>query len=216
MTNPDTAQGRFLHALADRSAQFHAELTAYDLASGDGDFGDNLRDGMAAVVSRLTRGTEEPLQAAAAVFLDEVGGTSGPLLGLLFAQLAVACGDSMSAQAVAQGLSSGLDAIQRVGEAAPGDRTLVDALFPAVATLKAGGSLAEAAAAASEGAHRTATLTARRGRASYVGERAVGAPDPGAIGIALLVREVAEAAEPGSTTLSAADVVTPANGATTG
>lgn len=137
-----------------------------------------------------------PLRAAADAFLDEVGGTSGPLFGLLFQELAVtvrAKGAEAPTAALALGMSNGLAAIQRVGEAEVGDKTLVDALAPAVATLSAscsadpGRALAEAAEAAWQGVRATARGTARRGRASYLGDRAAGVPDPGAVGIALLL-----------------------------
>jgi dihydroxyacetone kinase-like protein len=137
-----------------------------------------------------------PLRAAADAFLDEVGGTSGPLFGLLFQELAVtvrAKGAEAPTAALALGMSNGLAAIQRVGEAEVGDKTLVDALAPAVATLSAscsadpGRALAEAAEAAWQGVRATARGTARRGRASYLGDRAAGVPDPGAVGVALLL-----------------------------
>lgn len=144
-----------------------------------------------------------PLNAAASAFLDEVGGTSGPLFGLLFQELALAVaatdgrgdrsGGSDPTAALALGVGRGLAAIQRVGEASVGDKTLVDALAPAAAALQAepAGSdpreaLGRAADAAWEGVRSTARLTARRGRASYLGDRAAGVPDPGAMGVGLL------------------------------
>ncbi len=141
-----------------------------------------------------------PLEAAAAAFLDEVGGTSGPLFGLLFQELAAAVRAAeadASCAALAAGTAGGLAAIQRVGEAEVGDKTLVDALAPAAAALSADTSadpreaLAAAARAAWQGVRATATATARRGRASYLGDRAAGVPDPGAVGIALLFSSAA-------------------------
>jgi dihydroxyacetone kinase-like protein len=146
---------------------------------------------------RSTTGAQaaRPLKAAADAFLDEVGGTSGPLFGLLFQELAAAVlasrADALTA-ALAAGVGNGLAAIHRVGEAEVGDRTLVDALAPAAAALSATSAadpaqaFGEAADAAWRGARATAGMTARRGRASYLGERAVGVPDPGAVGIGLL------------------------------
>jgi dihydroxyacetone kinase-like protein len=144
-----------------------------------------------------------PLTVAASAFLDEVGGTSGPLFGLLFQELAAAVAEVNGSAdgapgmdptaALAMGVARGLAAIQRVGEASVGDKTLVDALAPAAAALQAqpaGGSpreaLGQAADAAWEGVRGTARLTARRGRASYLGDRAAGVPDPGAMGVGLL------------------------------
>jgi|GEM_PF-605746 dihydroxyacetone kinase-like protein len=146
-----------------------------------------------------------PLSAAASAFLDEVGGTSGPLFGLLFQELAAAVAEADGTDyaegspgadptaSLALGVARGLAAIQRVGEASVGDKTLVDALAPAAAALQAQpvGSdpreaLGRAADAAWEGVRGTARLTARRGRASYLGDRAAGVPDPGAMGVGLL------------------------------
>ncbi|MEV6154019.1 dihydroxyacetone kinase subunit DhaL [Nonomuraea sp. NPDC052129] len=188
----------------------HAELTRLDQLSGDGDFGDNLRSGLRRVIDELDRaGTAgHGFDVAGRVFLDDVGGTSGPLFGLLFTEIGRALdGDKPTGRALdgdvpswAAGASAGLAAIQRVGEAAVGDRTLVDALVPAVAALESddAGAFARAATAAADGARSTAGLRARLGRASYVGERAKGVADPGAVGVALLFRALAEVEEPGS------------------
>ncbi|ANY09036.1 DAK2 domain-containing protein [Pseudonocardia sp. HH130630-07] len=172
----------------------HGALTALDQHSGDGDFGDNLRGGLRAALARLGAG-DAPFEALGTVFLDEVGGTSGPLLGLLFTEIARAldAGDDPVAD-LGAGARAGLAAIQRVGEAQVGDRTLVDALAPAVEA--APGGLAAAARAAIDGAQHTATLRARMGRASYVGDRAVGERDPGAVGVAMLFHAAASVAEP--------------------
>ncbi|MFG1694834.1 dihydroxyacetone kinase subunit DhaL [Nonomuraea sp. NPDC049309] len=175
------------------------ELTRLDQASGDGDFGDNLRSGLHRVLAELDAGQageEHGFDVAGRVFLDEVGGTSGPLFGLLFTEIARALRDDPEG-GWARGAAAGLAAIQRVGEAEVGDRTLVDALAPAVAELERGTGFAAAARAAAEGARATADLRARRGRASYVGERARGLPDPGAMGVALLLEALAVTEDPG-------------------
>lgn len=167
-------------------------LTRFDQHSGDGDFGDNLRGGVAIAVRRLEGASESPLSVLGEVFLDDVGGTSGPLLGLLFTEVAVAVADGPeSAEAWSVGLGAGLAAIMRVGEAAIGDRTMVDALSPAVESLSATGDFIAAADAAAEGSRATASMRARMGRASYLGERAKGEPDPGAAGVALFLWVVA-------------------------
>ncbi|MET9480320.1 dihydroxyacetone kinase subunit DhaL [Streptomyces sp. NPDC006638] len=179
-----------------------AELTALDQAAGDGDFGTNLMAGLDVTLRFLgdpptgPGDPAAPLRAAATAFLDEVGGTSGPLFGLLFHEMAVAAteaGRELTVSALAAGAGAGLSAIRRVGEAAPGDKTLVDALVPACDALRSCDrkgdpreALSRAAAASWEGVRDTAGLRARRGRASYVGEHASGVPDPGAVGIALL------------------------------
>ncbi|GAA2029365.1 dihydroxyacetone kinase family protein [Pseudokineococcus marinus] len=178
----------------------HDDLTRLDRLAGDGDFGDNVRGGLRRVVARLDadgpasgRTGAEALAAAGEVFLDEVGGPGGPLVGLLLAELAAAAeragGETSAGDAAwSEGLRDGVAAVQRVGGAQVGDRTLVDALDPAVRALGDGGSLADAAAAAADRAAATAQVRARRGRAAYLGDRVVGTPDPGAVAMAMLLR----------------------------
>ncbi|WP_432012320.1 dihydroxyacetone kinase subunit DhaL [Streptomyces cucumeris] len=183
------------------------ELTALDQQAGDGDFGANLATGMDGVrraLDALTAvprsdgdGPAAPLAAAARVFLDDVGGTSGPLFGLLFQELADALYDASPAlpatAALATGTAAGVAAIQRVGEADVGDKTMVDALVPAAKALAEcpptadpAAALHLAAVAAHRGALSTSGLRARRGRASYTGDHSRGVPDPGALAVALL------------------------------
>ena len=182
-----------------------SDLTYLDTLSGDGDFGENLAGGLAATHKRHEASGEPLWSAMVSVFLDDVGGTSGPLFGLLFHAIdEAAASDSESGKPddvvalLAVGLSNGLGAIQRVGEAQIGDRTLVDALAPAVSQLKTSATVAsfpEVVSAAVNGAKETSTLIARRGRSSYVGDRAIGAPDPGAVGIAFLFVAMNDALE---------------------
>ncbi|TRW88872.1 dihydroxyacetone kinase subunit L [Mycolicibacterium sp. 018/SC-01/001] len=196
----DDVERRIVMGFVDAVEQAHPALTRFDQRSGDGDFGDNLRGGMRAVVHRLDQSEESPLSVLGSVFLDEVGGTSGPLLGLLFTEIAVAVRDRPSvAAAWATGLSAGLRAITRVGEAAPGDRTMIDAIAPAVETLSESSDMSAAAQAAEDGARRTADMRARMGRASYLGDRAKGEPDPGAAGFALFLWAVSSVVD-GTTT----------------
>ncbi|GJF30557.1 hypothetical protein KNE206_32570 [Kitasatospora sp. NE20-6] len=175
------------------------ELTTFDQQAGDGDFGANLRTGTGCVVAALDRlpagprAASVPLRAAATAFLDKVGGTSGPLFGLVLQELAVAVGPGLTAGTLAAGVTEGLAAVQRVGEARPGDKTLVDALDPAARALRGldpdtppDEALEAAADAAFAGVRSTMFQRARRGRASYLGERAAGVPDPGALGIGVL------------------------------
>ncbi|MER6913483.1 DAK2 domain-containing protein [Streptomyces sp. NPDC000594] len=191
--------GRWVRAFARSVTACEPELTALDQLSGDGDFGANLRSGLAVCTAALDGAGRvspgAPLRVLATAFLDEVGGTSGPLFGLLFQELAAAVdGPEPTARALALGAGRGLAAIRRVGEAAPGDKTLLDALHPAVLALAAappsapaGPALERAADAAWEGVRRTAGLPSRRGRASYLGDRARGVPDPGAAGVAVFL-----------------------------
>ncbi|MFF8035183.1 dihydroxyacetone kinase subunit DhaL [Streptomyces sp. NPDC016626] len=173
------------------------QLTVLDQRVGDGDFGGNLTAGATAALARLDSLTSPDdgasLEAAAGAFLEEIGGTSGPLFGLLLQSLAVALEPSgATTPALAEGVAHGLAAIRRVGGAAPGDKTLVDALAPAAGALRSAPgatppaqALADAAAAAWQGVRETARLRARMGRASYLGERTEGIPDPGAVGVGL-------------------------------
>ncbi|GLF93189.1 DAK2 domain-containing protein [Streptomyces yaizuensis] len=197
---------RWVRAFARSVESCESELTALDQLAGDGDFGANLRSGLRTGVGALDRAAgpraaHEPLRLLATAFLDHVGGTSGPLFGLLFQELAAAAeadAPLLTTRALAAGTGRGMAAIRRVGGAAPGDKTLLDALHPAALALAAcppatppGQALDRAATAAWDGVRRTAGLTARRGRASYLGARASGVPDPGAVGVALLLGSAA-------------------------
>ncbi len=155
----------------------HALLTELDRVAGDGDFGDNLLAGVVAARSR--HGSD--LARLAGGFLDAVGGTSGPLFGLLFQELA-------AAPDWRDGLTPAVNAISRVGDARAGDRTLLDALIPAAATADAGGDDEAIVRAALDGAIATTRLTARRGRAVYLDERVLGYADAGAVGIVLVLQ----------------------------
>ncbi|ROO86168.1 dihydroxyacetone kinase DhaL subunit [Actinocorallia herbida] len=191
-----TGSADVLRRFREAAHEAHPALTELDRLAGDGDFGDNLTTGLDLAVARLDGSPDDGRDAftvAAEVFLDEVGGTSGPLFGLLFQELGRA---GETGAGWPEGAADGLAAIQRVGEARVGDRTMVDALSPAVESLRVGGSPTEAAQAARTGARATADLRARMGRASYVGDRAQGHPDPGAVGIALLFWSRAAAESP--------------------
>jgi dihydroxyacetone kinase-like protein len=174
------------------------QLDDLDRQSGDGDFGTNLEAAMERVAQGLARedlGTTGEMLGVVATAFMHTGGTSGPLFGMWFTQLSRAAGElsSIGLAELAAGAGAGLAGIQRLGGAEPGDKTMVDAMAPAVAaladaaageaTLAAG--LADAASAARAGADATAPMLARRGRASYVGEAARGVVDPGALTVAL-------------------------------
>ncbi|WEH31807.1 DAK2 domain-containing protein [Streptomyces sp. AM 3-1-1] len=195
-TGPEPDADGWMRRFAASARATEAELTALDQRVGDGDFGTNLSAGVGAALRRADAapGTDT-LEHFAEAFLDEVGGTSGPLFGLLLQAMAGAVGEGgWTVVALADGVGEGLAAIRRVGGAAPGDKTLVDALHPAAESLRGsaadpagtpGSALAAAAEAGWAGVHRTAGLRARMGRSSYLGDRATGVPDPGAVGVAL-------------------------------
>ncbi|MFF9120032.1 dihydroxyacetone kinase subunit DhaL [Streptomyces massasporeus] len=181
-------------ASVDREAE---RLTALDSPIGDADHGTNLQRGFRAVAAALEK--EPPgtpggvLTLAGRQLISTVGGASGPLYGTLLRRTGKALGDAdeVSAEQLAEALRAGVDAVMTLGGAAPGDKTMIDALVPAVDAL--GESFTAARTAAEEGAVATTPLQARKGRASYLGERSIGHQDPGATSSALLIAALAEA-----------------------
>jgi phosphoenolpyruvate---glycerone phosphotransferase subunit DhaL len=186
-----------------------AELSGLDRAIGDGDHGENLDRGFRAVVAKLADTTPETpgavLKLVATTLISTVGGASGPLLGTAYLRGAQAAGDAelLDAATVVAVLAAARDGVVARGKAESGDKTMVDAWTPAVdaatQALEAGGDAAavlEAAAdAAQAGAEATDPLVAHKGRASYLGERAVGHRDPGAQSSAYQLRAAADAAK---------------------
>jgi dihydroxyacetone kinase len=185
---------RWLADLAQRVEQRRAGFNALDQAAGDGDFGDNIAAGVSKAVQRSTAGDDlaADIEHLASAFLDDVGGSSGPLLGLIFGGLTArteGAGAAELPKALLFGLTDALTAVQRAGGAQRGDRTMVDALAGLIddATGRGQDVLDEAAVRAAIGAAAgTRQMTAKRGRAAYVGDRALGEPDPGAVAVAWL------------------------------
>ncbi|WP_206691187.1 dihydroxyacetone kinase subunit DhaK [Quadrisphaera sp. INWT6] len=200
--DPDDAGAAVLDAWTRACEGVVDELTRLDQLAGDGDFGANLTSGLGR--SQRRGGT---LAGAAGAFLDEVGGSSGPLLGLLLGELAPAVRRGAPAEEVGAALRRGAQAVTRVGGAEVGDRTFLDALVPAAEALLAGGSLDGAARAAADGARSSAQLVGRRGRSRYLGDRALGAPDPGAVAVALLVVALAQVLAPGGELPEASTII---------
>ena len=184
-------------------------LTQLDSAIGDGDHGVNLTRGFKAVNEAL-EGIEEPpgrqLILAGKTLVSKVGGASGPLWGtaLRRAGRAVGSAEALEGPQLVEALAAGLAGVVELGAAEPGDKTMVDALGPAIDALREalddGRSLQEAviaaANAADAGARATVPMQARKGRASYLGERSVGHQDPGATSTALIVRALGRAFVP--------------------
>lgn len=174
-------------------------LTELDSPIGDADHGANLLRGFAAVGAALS--AEAPgtpgavLRLAGRTLISTVGGASGPLYGTLLRTTGKELADAaeVSDEDVHAALESGVRAVARLGGAAPGDKTMLDALVPGVAALST--SYRAAGDAAEQGARATVPLRARKGRASYLGERSVGHQDPGATSSALLLAALAEAAQ---------------------
>jgi dihydroxyacetone kinase-like protein len=182
-------------ASVDREAE---RLTALDSPIGDADHGSNLRRGFTAVAATLEKEAPDTpgavLTLAGRQLISTVGGASGPLYGTLLRRTGKALGDAaeVTEEQFAEALRTGVDAVRTLGGAAPGDKTMIDALVPAVDALPE--SFAAAKAAADEGAAATIPLQARKGRASYLGERSIGHQDPGATSSALLIGALEEAA----------------------
>jgi dihydroxyacetone kinase-like protein len=182
-------------------------LTELDSAIGDADHGSNMSRGMTAVVEKLDAGApataDELLKSVGMTLVSSVGGASGPLYGTLFLRMGMTAGavTELDAAGLAAALRAGLDGIVARGKAEAGDKTMFDAMAPAVDafdTAIAGGSDLTAAAlsaadAAEAGRDATVPLVARKGRASYLGERSAGHLDPGAASTALLFDTLADA-----------------------
>ena len=182
-------------------------LTQLDAAVGDGDHGINMQRGMSAVIAKVdTQAGEQDvgalLKTVGMTLVSTVGGAGGPLYGTLFLQMGTAAAgkSELSPDDWAAALEAGIAGVQARGKAEPGDKTMIDALLPGRDALKAalgGGAtfadaLRQSAAAAEQGMRDTIPLVARKGRASYLGERSAGHQDPGATSSHLLLEAAAE------------------------
>jgi phosphoenolpyruvate---glycerone phosphotransferase subunit DhaL len=185
-------------------AEHRAELVALDTAIGDGDHGTNMDRGMKKALEKLDsqEGADigALLKAVAMALISSVGGAAGPLYGTLFLQMGTSAAgkEQLDLAGWTAALDAGIKGVQSRGKAEPGDKTMIDALLPALAALQsadgdAGAALAQAADAAEEGMKATIPMEARKGRASYLGPRSVGHQDPGATSSYLLMRSAAEA-----------------------
>jgi dihydroxyacetone kinase-like protein len=194
-----------IRAIAAVVDEYRDELVTLDREIGDGDHGENLKRGFTAVLSKLDSPGDTPaavLKLVASTLISTVGGAAGPLYGTAFLRAASSLGPDpeLTAESIVDALGAALDGVVARGKADLGDKTMVDALEPAVKAAQAvGGSdiaevLSAAAAAADLGAEDTVPLVARKGRASYLGERSAGHMDPGARSTALLLRALAKAA----------------------
>jgi dihydroxyacetone kinase-like protein len=184
-------------------AEHRQELVALDRAIGDADHGTNMDRGMQKALEKLeaTEGDDigALLKVVGMALVSSVGGAAGPLYGTLFLQMGAATGGrtELDLDGWTAALEAGVKGVQKRGKAEPGDKTMLDALLPAVAALESGGELADAlrhsAEAAAEGMRQTIPLEARKGRASYLGPRSVGHQDPGATSSHLLIESAASA-----------------------
>lgn len=198
---------QWLLVYADRIADAEPLLTQLDAAIGDADHGVNMRRGLQKVRERLGDGglhcedVGSLLRTVAMTLISSVGGAAGPLYGAFFLRAAQESNGSagVTLTQLAAMFRSGLEGIQQRGKAQPGDKTMVDALLPAVKALEAaaaarrpaGAALAAAQAAAEQGMQHTVEMQANKGRASYLGPRSIGHQDPGATSAFLLVAAAA-------------------------
>ena len=200
---------RWLQNAATMIINHREELTALDAAIGDADHGANLARGFGQVAARLPEWADADigslLKSTGMTLMSTVGGASGMLYGNFFLRAAEVAEDkqALSTDEVVKMLAAGRDGIVQRGRAAPGDKTMVDVWTPAVtaaqATRAAGGDLQTvvlaAVIAAEKGVRDTVPLQARRGRASYLGERSIGHIDPGAASSHLILQALARSIE---------------------
>jgi phosphoenolpyruvate---glycerone phosphotransferase subunit DhaL len=183
-------------------------LTQLDAAIGDGDHGINMSRGFDAVGKALAGQGEEVLPGqllviAGKTLVSTVGGASGPLWGSALRRAGRTLGDApaFDGELLAAAMDAAVEGIVELGAAAPGDKTMIDALVPAVERLHMGLSADEplataldaSAAAAQAGAEATVPMQARKGRASYLGERSIGHQDPGATSVAIIIAALSRA-----------------------
>jgi phosphoenolpyruvate---glycerone phosphotransferase subunit DhaL len=192
----------WMRKFADEMSEHREELVRLDTAIGDGDHGTNMNRGMSAALEKLdATESENPgavLKTTAMALISKVGGAAGPLYGTLLLQMGTAMGDRAEIDSAgwAEAWRKGLEGVQARGKAEPGDKTMVDALLPAVEALEGASDLdrglADAVEAAERGMQGTVELLARKGRASYLGERSQGHQDPGATSTYYLFKSAAE------------------------
>jgi dihydroxyacetone kinase-like protein len=199
---------RWIREFARVISAHRQELTDLDAAIGDADHGINMDRGMTAVLAKMR---DAPVSAPSALLkqvgmtlVSTVGGASGPLYGTFFLRMAAAASpetETLDSAGLAKAIRAGVDGVVQRGKAEAGDKTMFDALAPATTALEgavANGAgleeaLRQAATAAQEGRDATRSMRARKGRASYLGERSVGYQDPGATSAALLIAAAATA-----------------------
>jgi phosphoenolpyruvate---glycerone phosphotransferase subunit DhaL len=199
------ALDRWIRAFAAAVAENEQELTRLDSAIGDADHGANMNRGLKAVLAKLDGATPAGpgalLKQTGMTLVSTVGGASGPLYGTFFLRMATAIGDTdpIDQKVFAAALRAGVEGVVARGKAEAGDKTMYDALAPAVDALDAAlggedttGALQAAADAAAQGRDATVPMLARKGRASYLGERSVGHQDPGATSATLLLQAAAD------------------------
>jgi phosphoenolpyruvate---glycerone phosphotransferase subunit DhaL len=206
VTITNDAIEEWMKRFAAEVAENRTYLTKLDGAIGDGDHGTNMDRGMKKALEKLEAAEGDDIGASlktvGMALVSSVGGAAGPLYGTLFLQMgqATAGKSELDLAGFTDALDAGVQGVIKRGKAERGDKTMLDALGPALESLRASagdddvaGALERAAEAAREGMEATVPLVARKGRASYLGERSAGHQDPGATSSHLLLKTVAEA-----------------------
>jgi len=195
----------WMERFAAEVAENRSYLTRLDGAIGDGDHGTNMDRGMKKALERLqaTDGDDigASLKAVGMALVSSVGGAAGPLYGTFFMQMgqAAAGRSELDLAGFTDAFDAGIQGVIKRGKAEPGDKTMLDALKPALEALRdadgddVAAALERAAQAAFDGMEATVPMVARKGRASYLGERSAGHQDPGATSSHLLLKSAAEA-----------------------
>jgi dihydroxyacetone kinase-like protein len=175
------------------------ELTVLDQAIGDGDHGINMKRGFAAVMAEIDAISAQPLpgalKAAGMQMVMKVGGASGPLYGTLFMGLGKGLSDAPSRDEAVTAFGAAIEAVKARGKAQAGDKTMLDVLIPVHAAAADGADTATLRRVAAQAAEATVGMQAKRGRASFLGERSVGHMDPGARSSQLMVEAVCDVLE---------------------
>jgi dihydroxyacetone kinase-like protein len=200
---PETFKS-LVRAAAERVIASAPELTALDQAIGDGDHGANMKRGFEAVLGKLdaigAQPLDEALKALGKTLVMTVGGAAGPLYGSFF----MAAGDALSRskrlpEDLAEVFGSGVTAVSARGRSQPGEKTMLDVLFPVLEVLKAEAGrpdlIERVRAAATEATARTVPMQATKGRASFLGARSIGHVDPGARSSCVLLHAVCNTLE---------------------
>ena len=174
------------------------ELTALDQAIGDGDHGLNMRRGALAIQAKLdeldAQNLNDALRTMGMTCMSTIGGSSGPVFGTLLVTLAKELPADPTAADLARGVEAGIAALTRLGKAEVGQKTLLDVLAPVQQVLAAGGDdlIKRVRQCAIDAAQATAQMDAVKGRASFLGDRALGHVDPGSRSMALIIGAVCD------------------------
>ncbi|MDR2369398.1 MAG: dihydroxyacetone kinase subunit L [Mycoplasmataceae bacterium] len=187
---------KYMQSIINTLSANESKLNDLDAAIGDGDHGSNILRGFKAVLEQSHNFTKESLiekdlMLCAQQLMSKIGGSSGPLLGSAFMALSVALKNKtiFTNQDIAQGLQMAFDRISQLGKSKIGEKTMLDAIYPAIKAMDVTQDKLDftaAARAADDGAIATIPMLATKGRASYLGERSIGHMDPGAYSVALI------------------------------